>query len=157
MADRYSYIPLIGLFIMIGWSFPSIARHVYYRNVVILAACTILISLSICTWFQLKYWESSITLYQHSIDVTKVIKGNTIILNNLANELTRKGRIEEALQLYTQIIVYEPNNYMAHNNLGVVYAQMGKKAEALSQFRKALHIKTDYRDAIRNMELLLKQ
>ena len=80
MADRYTYIPLIGLFIMAAWGIPEIFKKWRYRKEVLVASSALFLScLFILTWTQVGYWRDSITLYDHALNVTN---RNNIIHNN---------------------------------------------------------------------------
>ena len=78
-------------------------------------------------------------------------------IRRLGDIFAQNKRFEEAIRQYKKLLIYEPNDYEVYNNLGVVFAQMGKKEEAIIQFKKSLHLKADYKDAKRNMEILINQ
>jgi tetratricopeptide (TPR) repeat protein len=149
MADRYTYIPLIGLFIMIGWGAPELVRnrHNHQLILVVLAGAAIAASTAM-TWRQLGYWKDSITLYRHTLDVTT---GNYLILNNLGIAMDEQGDHESAIRLYEEALRVYPGSANAHVNLGAVYAHEGDYAHAIDHYGEALRIKPDYVLAIANM------
>jgi tetratricopeptide (TPR) repeat protein len=97
MADRYAYIPLIGLFIIIAWGASDIFAGWKYRKIVLsLSAIVIISALSICTWIQTSYWRNSVSLLERNL---KVISRNIPKTHyHLAQALAQKGRISEAVE-----------------------------------------------------------
>ena len=147
MADRYTYIPLIGLFIMIAWGASDVLqKYSHKRFIISVSAALILVLLTICTWIQVKHWENGISLFQNAVNS---IGDNGIILNNFGNALARKGRIEEAIIQYKKAIDAKPNNSEIYNNLGKVLTLQGKENEAIIQYKNAImlqprHMKAHY-------------
>lgn len=142
MADRFTYIPIIGLFIMAAWGVPDIMNQWHQKRLIlVMSSCFILVSLMICTWGQVKYWENGVALFHHAINM---IKGNSITFNNYGNALARMGRVEEAIIQYDKALQLQPNNPEAHNNLGNALAIQGKVNEAIVQYKTALKLQPDY-------------
>ena len=145
MADRFTYVPLIGLFIMITWSVTDILGGWRYRRVVLSISAGILLSiLMIVTRVQVQRWQNSITLFQHSLDVTA---NNYLIHTNLGNALAQHGKYQEAITHVTEALRIKPGLEVAHYNLGAILARQGKIQEALTHFVAALRIKPDYSEA----------
>jgi len=145
MADRYTYIPLIGLFIMIAWGVPDILgqwRH--KRNILLILSGFVLISLMICSCIQVQSWENGISLFQHAVNSTK---NNSITYNNLGTALLLKNRSDEALIQYHKSIQLQPNNPDVYNNLGYILSLKGKANEAIIQYNKALQLKPRFAEA----------
>ncbi len=142
MADRYTYIPLTGLFIMAAWGIPDLLRG-YRQQKAILAflAGTAVAASAAMTWRQLGYWKDNVTLYRHTLQVTS---GNYIILNNYGIALDELGDHAGAIRVYEEALQVWPKSANAHINLGAVYAHEGKFAEAIEHYREALRIKPDY-------------
>jgi Flp pilus assembly protein TadD len=139
MADRYTYIPLTGLFIIVAWGVPDILRQWRHKRLILsILSGLVLVSLIMCTTVQVKYWENGISLFQHAVNMTG---DNGIILNNFGNALARKGRIEEAISQYTKAINLQPNNAEAYNNLGKVLTIQGKYNEAINEYKKVIILK----------------
>lgn len=138
VADRYMYVPSIGLFFLAGAAFETI----YSNGVPPRAARKVLLSLAFClivvlfgflTHQRCDIWQNSITLWE---DVKKSNPDNPIVLINLGNALTQKGRFDEAISEYRKILAHDANNAEALLNLGVAYSKKGNLESAISVFNK---------------------
>jgi tetratricopeptide (TPR) repeat protein len=142
MADRYTYIPLIGLFIMASWGVPDLLRSLRYRStILVILSCVVIFALTLSTWRQLGYWKDNISLYRHTLAVTN---NNYIILNNLGIALAERGELEAAIHAYQEALRIWPKSATAHVNLGAALAGQGKFEEAISHYSEALRLKPDY-------------
>jgi Flp pilus assembly protein TadD len=142
IADRYTYIPLIGLFIMCSWGISDLLRGWLYRKAILAILAGLVISAStVATWQQLGYWKDNISLYQHTLQVTT---GNYLILNNYGIALADEGRFDEAILQYQEALRAWPKSATAHVNLGAALANQGKFAEAIGHYSEALHLIPDY-------------
>jgi len=149
MADRFTYVPLIGLFIMITWSVTDILAGWRYRRIVLPISAGILLSiLMIVTKLQVQHWQNSITLFIHSLDVTS---NNSLVHNNLGAALGGQGRIQEAIAHYTEALRIRPDYAEAHINLGSALMRQGKIQEAVAHFTEALRIRPDSAEAQNNL------
>jgi protein O-mannosyl-transferase len=149
MADRYTYIPLIGLFIMIAWGFPVVLSKWHYKRITIVPiAVTALSILTVTTWFQVRYWKDSITLFEHALEVTE---NNYVVHNNLGFALKEEGRVAEAFKNYLAALRINPDFEMAHLNIGVVFAGRGDNESAIEHYNEALRIKPDFITAYINL------
>jgi len=154
VADRYTYIPLTGLFIIIAWSLPELLAGRRYRNIVLgVSATGVLIVLSICTYIQVRYWRDSITLFEHALSVTT---RNYVAHNNLGVAIQSKGKLDEAMAHYRKSLDIYPEYEHALFNTGFVLHLKGKPDEAVSYYRKAISVKPNYADAYYNLGLVLK-
>jgi tetratricopeptide (TPR) repeat protein len=136
MADRYTYVPLIGLFIMISYGLPDLrAGHRLQR--VIIPACGIFVLwvLVLSTRSQLTLWESDRVLFEHTLQVTK---NNFVIHNNLGNALLDQGKNEDAMTHFREALRINPRDARVHNNLAILLAREGKNEEAAYHFTQAL-------------------
>jgi c-di-AMP phosphodiesterase-like protein len=99
MADRYTYIPLIGVFIIISWGVSELVKNWRHGRIELaLTASTLLLALSICTLLQIRHWKNDITLFTHALKVTE---NNFVAHNNLGAALARQGKRKYAIpQLY---------------------------------------------------------
>lgn len=153
MADRYTYIPMIGLFIMIAWGlhgfFIRLKRGKYLYG---LTATVILVFFMISTKNQVVYWENNYTLFRHTADVTD---RNFVAHFHLGNEMDRQGKLEEAVSHYSMALHFHPNYAQVHNNLGVIFANQAQPDRALDHYREALRIRPDYAKAHDNLGILL--
>ncbi|MCD4715804.1 MAG: tetratricopeptide repeat protein [Desulfobacterales bacterium] len=155
IADRYTYIPLIGLFIIIGWGVPDIfAKWRYRRFVLAISAGMVILGLMLCSWFQVGYWKNGITLFKQTVSVTD---NNWFAHNNLGNALARQGRLNEAIEHYTEALKIRPGYAIAHDNLGATLARQGNYEEAIKHYGIALKIKPDYAEAHNNLAVVLKK
>jgi len=155
MADRYTYVPLIGPFIMIAMGVSDILSGWRYRRMVMAISGGLLLSIfMIITWSQVRYWHNAVTLFEHSLEVTA---NNSLIQYGLGVALDDQGKTQEAIAHYIEALKIKPDNAETHYNLGVALAQQGKSEEAIAHFTEALRIKPDHTNAHNNLGLILAQ
>jgi tetratricopeptide (TPR) repeat protein len=148
MADRYTYVPLIGIFIMIAWGIPELLNRWPYRRFAIASAAVgILLACIIMTYVQIGFWRNNIILYEHAIKVTSE---NAWAQNNLGYALVLQGKREEAIAHFQKAISIN-NPADAHYNLGTMLASQGKLDEAIYQFRESIRISPEYARAYNNL------
>jgi Flp pilus assembly protein TadD len=160
MADRYTYIPLIGLFIIVAWGVPDLLarwplrlwKFVLPTISLPAAAVLVILACAIAARGQLEYWEDSTTLWTHTLAVTT---RNNIAHNNLGAVLADEGKIGEAIAHYSEALRIKPDYADAHNNLGVALDDQGKVDEAIAHYTEALLIKPTYADAHSNLGIAL--
>ena len=149
MADRYTYIPLIGLFIIVAWGMRDIAVKWRSRRILLLIFSAIaLVFFIICTWFQVNYWQDGITLFKHTVKVTH---NNSIAHCNLAHALDRHGKHDEALIHYSKALQINPKYTEAHNNIGNILARQRNDKGAFYHYQEALRINPNYAGAYYNL------
>ena len=152
-ADRYSYVSLIGLFIMIAWGVADVSACWRFQRVIVTGLAGVVIPiLMVCSWFQVKTWRSTASLFEHALAVTE---GNWLARKSMADTLVRQGRAEEAILQYRQAIGIKPDYVEAHYNLGNTLFSQGRIDEAITHYGKALEIKSDYVWAHYNLGLAL--
>jgi protein O-mannosyl-transferase len=141
MADRYAYIPLIGIFIMITWGAADLAdsRGIGFSGRVIPAACALL-ALSFVTNRQLGYWSSNYDLWTHALVVTD---RNFIAQNNLGGALLLLGKPDEAYAHFQAAAEINPNDPMSHSNLGAYFQEHGKLSAAMAQYDRTISLTSD--------------
>ncbi|MHC4159082.1 MAG: tetratricopeptide repeat protein [Planctomycetota bacterium] len=128
-ADRYTYIPLVGIFIIIAWGVPDLLKRIHFKKpVLVISAAAVISALAVCTWFQVAYWHSSITLYEHALRVTK---NNHLAHNNLGLELKQKGRVNEAMTHFRLALDIFPLYGDAIANLASELIASGRPDEAI--------------------------
>jgi protein O-mannosyl-transferase len=155
MADRYTYVPLIGLFIVIAWGVPNILAGWRYSRVVLSMSAGLLLSiLMIVTRLQVGHWQNDITLFEHSVNVTA---NNYLSHTNLGVALFHQGKIEEAIAHYAEALRIKSDRVETHNCLGVALAFQGRYQEAITHFKEALRIKPDDAAAHNNLGLALER
>ncbi|MDI6828415.1 MAG: tetratricopeptide repeat protein [Armatimonadota bacterium] len=163
MADRFTYIPLIGLFIVIAWGVPDLlgfgeldGRNKECQNkkspILIIAACICIATFAISTWIQASYWRNDITLFKRAIAVTS---GNALACNNLGLAYERLKRIDDAIIWYSRALEIEPRYPFAHLNLGRALEAVGRFDEAIEHYIAAIRFKPDFAQAHNNFALLL--
>jgi len=140
MADRYAYMPFIGIFIALIWLLVDRMRE---KNLQIIACITmfiILVGLSFMTFYQTTYWKNSFVLYRRALHVTE---GNFLAHAGLGNELIKYGRIDEGIKHFMTSININPQNlanYMGLVGLGHAYSLKGRNEDAITVFKQALAI-----------------
>jgi tetratricopeptide (TPR) repeat protein len=139
MADRYTYFPFIGLFIIVAFGVRDLASRFHFsKTAVAAAAALILTSCLILAENQLRYWRDSETLFVHALAVTA---NNHVAHVNLGVVLEEKGDLTGALAQYRAAEELAPELYHIHNNLGNLLDNLGHPKEALIEYRKAVLLK----------------
>jgi len=141
-ADRYTYLTIIGIGIMLAWGIPLLFQREEIRKKILLpAGVLVLVVLAFLTWQQCGYWKNSIVLYERALQITK---NNDLAHYNLGNELKDQGNMEEALKHFLEAVKINPNAADAHNNIGIILELNFKKYdEAIYHYRRALQIDPD--------------
>lgn len=153
MADRFTYIPLIGLFVMAAWGFAGCLEWARRGYVVLAIAATVLIVASgLVTRIQVRVWQDSVTLFQHALAIGWE---SELAHYNLARALTKLGRNAEAVTHYRAALRLNPDNALTHNNLGVELMELGQTAEAVTHYREALRLNPNNMLAQYNLGLVL--
>ena len=154
MADRYTYIPFIGIFMIISWGTPELAKRWHHLKIFLSPIATaILFILIVVTSIQAGYWKNSITLFEHTLEATS---NNYRAHNSLAGALQKQGRIDEAIRHYEEVLRIRPDYVDAHYNLGIFLKGQGRIDEAIRHYEEALRIRPDYADAHYNLGNVLR-
>jgi tetratricopeptide (TPR) repeat protein len=150
MADRYSYVPIIGLFIILAWGipqlfqkwritrFPTLRKEVLFAPPVLILAC-----LSVVTWTQAGYWTDGISLYDHALKVTS---RNDVIHYNRALAYHNLGDLKQAISDYDRAIEINPRNADVYNNRGSAYQKLGNYEQAISDYGRVIEMNPRYAD-----------
>jgi tetratricopeptide (TPR) repeat protein len=156
LADRYTYLPHIGLFIIIAWGAAEvIARRQLPRGVGFAASGLVLAASAVVTVHQLAYWRNTKTLFEHAIAVTK---GNFVAYTVIASELVESNKLSEATEDCRLALLYSECYPEAHNTLGAIYAKQERYEEAIESYKKALECDPNYGDPCYGLATLyLKQ
>jgi Tfp pilus assembly protein PilF len=145
MADRYTYVPLIGLFIVVTWGlYAVIGKRRHGMAVVGVLSIIIIFALTMATWMQVSYWSNSIALFQRAVAISP---DNAIVNNNLGFALARQGRFHEAIRYYNEALHLKPQYVTARFNLGLVMGKVGKPQDAIHNLTRVLHTEPDFPDA----------
>jgi tetratricopeptide (TPR) repeat protein len=171
MADHYTYIPLIGLFIMAAWGVPELVKKWRYHKAALFGSSVLVLTcLFIITWTQLEYWKDGISLYDHALKVTS---HNDIIFNCRGDAYCRLGNLERAIEDFDMAVRINPGNVEAYYNRGVTYGKLGNHRRAIQDFDRAIEIEPgsaepyynrgfayselgDYREAIENYNKVIE-
>jgi Tfp pilus assembly protein PilF len=136
MADRYAYVPLIGLFLSLTWGACDLAASWRLPRFVLgSAAVGVLSACAVLSWTQMDYWRTDLSLWEHALAVTE---NNAPAYNNLGNVLMAFGRHEEAERHYRRAIVIAPAFAPPHNNLGNLLWSTGRREEAVREYQQAI-------------------
>jgi len=142
LADRYTYIPSIGIFIMLVWTIADFfSKYRYKKAGATIATVSIISILIILSWLQTSYWQNSITLFKHALNVTA---NNHIAHNNLGLALKKSGKTKKAISHYKKSIDIKPGYVIAHNNLGVALSETGNIEEAIKHYATAIKIMPEF-------------
>ncbi len=152
LADRYTYIPLTGLFVIIAWGVPDLLSKFRFRKIVLVTAAGLtLVPLSICTRLQLRYWRDGLSLFEHAFKITE---NNYVMGTNYAEELLRDKRYDEAIAMFNKVLRINPKYYAAHHDLGAALQMQGKFEEALTHYQKALQLRPDNAKTYNNVGVI---
>ncbi len=150
MADRYTYIPLIGIFIMISWGFNAmLSKQRRGRTMAFALTPVIILFFMAVSSIQIGYWRNSSLLFENALKSTE---NNYLAHNNLGNIYFRRGLVEEAMNYYLNAIQIEPDFAVARSNLGAALVREGKLQQAIDQFNLALTIDPGQYDARLNLK-----
>jgi hypothetical protein len=153
IADRYTYVPLIGLFIILSWGPAQLLRRVPNARPLLAAAAALVIALlSILTWRQLSYWKDSITLFKHTVAVTS---NNDILHYNLGLLLLKEDKPEQTIHHWTEAVRIKPDQPTIHKQLASLLAARGSTDRAILHYRQALMYRPNDLNARRALEALL--
>ena len=162
MADRYAYLPLIGIFIIIAWGLPElIARWRHREKILSISAGIIISMLMATTWIQLSYWKNSLDLFKRAISVANKKDPNfknpnhALLYNHLGLVFYNMGKPEESTSHYEMAIKIAPDLAMAHTNLGISHLTMGNTKEAISHYKTAIKFNPNHAHGHYNLGIVL--
>jgi tetratricopeptide (TPR) repeat protein len=148
-ADRYTYLPQIGLYVALTWLAADWCAGWRHRRLVLGAVSTvILVPLAFCARAQTAYWRNSESLWTHALACTS---NNLIAHNNLGEALIQEGNPDAAIAQFQTALQIKPDYAVARYNLGNALYQKGKVDEAIAQYQQALQIRPDYVEAHNNL------
>ncbi len=140
-ADRYTYLPQIGLYIAITWGIADVTAAWRWQREILTAGTAIVVGL--LSWrasVQASYWRDSETLFTHALAVTS---NNDVAKNNLGIVFLQKGNLDEAISLLQAAVDLRPENSPAHENLAKALLQKGQVTDALVHYRRLLELQPD--------------
>jgi Tfp pilus assembly protein PilF len=149
LADRYTYIPSIGLLIAVAWTAGDGARFSpFVRGALAVSGVATVVACALLSYRALPYWKDSVSVFERAIATTE---NNFLAHNNLGEALMQLGRVQEAGAHYARAVEIHPGYPEARNNYGVFLAEQGRYAEAEEQFRAALAIRPELAGAESNV------
>jgi len=141
IADRFIYVPFIGLFTIIAWGVPDLLIQWHYREIKLAAIAAAFFTIfAATTYLQVEYWRNSITLFEHALDVTY---NNHIAHHKLGEALKLQNKTEAAAKHYSEALRIKPDFFATHLNIGILLRDEGKLNEAIDYFSRALRLKPD--------------
>lgn len=148
-ADRYTYLPLLGATIILVWGIAEMAKSWLHQRAILIAATVAAIAVcAVTTFFQIRHWQDTVSLFRHAVAVTE---NNYIAHNNLAAELIIRGEHVEAEQHLLEVIRIKPDHAGVYTNLGVVHMMQKRRDLAIKAYRSA--IQYDPQDKVAYMNL----
>jgi tetratricopeptide (TPR) repeat protein len=155
MADRYTYLPSLGVLVLAVWGAYELTRSWRYQVPAwsVAGGAAIVLCLAL-THQQLGYWKDGETLFRHALEVTE---NNQIAYKVLGDALDKKGQPDEAINQFREAIRLRPGYADAHDNLGVALAKKGQTDEALRQFQEAIRPNPGYVEAHYNLGIILSR
>jgi tetratricopeptide (TPR) repeat protein len=148
-ADRYTYLPLIGIFVVIAWGIPKILNRLQRSEIPLAIIAGLLVCASAAVARnQVRCWENGVVLWEHAL---KAFPNSHFVHLNAGYELNERGEVAKAVQHYTEALRINPNFAEAHNALGVALIKQGRKDEAFDHFSQAVRIKPNYAEARNNL------
>ncbi len=155
MADRYTYIPLIGLFIILVWFLYDVLEKIPYKKYIItIVATVIVLLLATLSWSQLKYWKNSYELFTHTLEVTR---DNYTMYCNLAVLLAGQGDIKAAELHYMEALKIRPDDKDTNINFGNLLVRQGRLDEAIERYNAAIRSKPNFAEAYNNLGIAYVQ
>ena len=137
-ADRYTYLPQIGLFIAATWAAAELfGKWRHGRAVAVVTAMLLVTALGARTYDETSHWRNSETLWNHAIENTSE---NSVAQNSLGTVLLEKGEFEQAARHYEEALKVEPDSAVIHGDLGKALERAGRIDEAMFEFRRALQL-----------------
>lgn len=160
-ADRYTYLPQIGIAVAVIWTIAEVAQGARCLRQTAAIGGAVTIVMAFTAWRQTHVWRDSAALWQHASEVTR---DNEVAENNLGVLLEEQGRFDEALaHVQCAVAMQEQHHHsryalslaLSENNIANVLARKGEPAEAVAHYHKAIELRPDYGDALYNMAVLL--
>jgi protein O-mannosyl-transferase len=143
MADRYTYIPFLGLFVMAAWGLADLAERAQLAPAVkIIAAAGVLAVLFVLAYRQAGYWRDSMSLWEHALEVTS---NNFVAEDEFGGALVELGRTDEAYPHFIRAAQLQPEDPVSHSNIGAYLHQHGHPLEAIPQYDLAISLTSDAR------------
>lgn len=155
MADRYMYIPLIGLSILMAWGMSDLlAKFMHRRIILTTAGGIVMVALTGLTYSQVSYWKDTLALFDHAARVTT---NNYVALANIGTVYQNKGKLDTAIQYYEQSLTFNKSYELARYNLAVALQARGENEKAIAQYLEALRLQPRNAAAHYGVAMLLSE
>jgi tetratricopeptide (TPR) repeat protein len=153
MADRYTYVPLIGIFIILAWGIKDVMSwRPSYRRVLIAVCVGMVITYAVLCYMQAGHWKNSVTLFQHDLSVRE---DNSLVHACLGAAFLQQGDPNQAEMHLVRALEIKPNLPEAFNDLGTISIRKGMYEEAVERFSQAIALNSDYAEAHNNLAMAL--
>jgi tetratricopeptide (TPR) repeat protein len=144
-ADRYTYLPLVGIFIIISWGIADVVDRVpRLRIAIVPVSVALLMVLSVLTWRQAGYWKDSVTLLERTIAVTN---DNHVAMTNLGNALVARGEMDRAMEEFGKSFKLAPRKAETLSGIGKVLFEKGRLDESWQYYKLAVEARPDLKAA----------
>jgi tetratricopeptide (TPR) repeat protein len=154
LADRYTYLPSIGIAIMLAWGIPLLFQHEYIRkNILFPAGIACLTILAILTWQQCGYWKNNPALFNHALHVTK---DNYLAHNARGITYGELGQYQMAIEDFNKAISLKQDYADAYFNRGYAYTKLGQYQRAIKDYDEVIHLKPDNEEVRRLLKFALE-
>jgi Flp pilus assembly protein TadD len=154
MADRYTYVPSIGLFIIIAWGAADYAKSKNLSSLMLwLPACAVLVVLAASTWKQIGYWQNRTSLYEHALAVTT---NNWQAHLGMGGVLDAKGEVDKARMHYEEVLNMAPNHIPTRHRMASILLTKGQAAEAITHCKEILQLNPNDPLAHTNLAIALE-
>jgi len=154
MADRFAYIPFIGIYIIIAWGIPLLFSNFKKKTMISIISISFILIIFLTAWNQIKYWTDSIRLFEHALEVTS---NNAIAHNNLGTALRESKKQDKALMHFMKALQIDPKLALTYNNLGMTLAEKGETDKAIYYYTQAIHFDPEFSEAYNNLGIVLFQ
>ena len=149
-ADRFTYLPMIGIFVVLVWGFADVmGKDRMKAKVMGVILSVVAVYFASISYVQVQHWKNAETLFRHAVQVNPK---DVLSLTNLALALGEQGHIDEAISISEKALAIEPRYAEALNNLGTLYAKKGNIAQSLVYFERALEAYPGFTKARENAE-----
>jgi tetratricopeptide (TPR) repeat protein len=154
LADRYTYLPSIGIAIMLAWGIPLLFQHEYIRKKILFpAGIACLAIMAVLTWQQCGYWKNSTALFNHALQVTK---DNYLAHNARGITYGELGQYQLAIEDFNKAISLKQDYADAYYNRGYAYTNLGQYQRAIEDYNEVIRLKPDNEEARRLLKFALE-
>jgi Tfp pilus assembly protein PilF len=138
MADRYAYVPFIGIFIIIAWGAEEVLSKTFFlKKILIFILVLIIMFFTVASRNQVNLWVDTVTLFENALEKDP---NNHMAYQIIGQEMAKRGEYEKALKYFDMTLKIRPQFYPAYNNKAVVFQKIGKRHEALQNFEMSARI-----------------